>query len=220
MKLISEENFNDIEYLTEDLGEGKKTNLYITGVFMEGDKKNRNGRIYPSAILESQMNTYNRDFISKKRSLGELNHPSGPTINLDKVSHMITEMKRDGSNFIGKAKILETPMGNIARNLIESGAALGVSTRGLGTLKASGGAQVVQEDFVLNTVDIVAQPSAHGAWVNGIMENVEWVYDPTSGEVTKITQVAEEIKEEFQKKSPSEEEILESFERYLDAMRG
>lgn len=220
MKLITEQNFDEITYLKEDLGEGKTPNLFIEGVFMQADKKNRNGRIYPSSILENQMKSFVENFVNKNRALGELNHPAGPTINLDKVSHIITEMHKDGTDFYGKAKIINTPMGDIARKLIESGASLGVSTRGLGTVKPSGGAMVVQEDFVLNTVDIVAQPSAHDAWVNGIMEGVEWVYDPITESVKKVEQVAEEIKEQFEKKAPNEKEILEAWYRYLKALRG
>ncbi|PCJ96753.1 MAG: primosomal protein [Hyphomicrobiales bacterium] len=213
MKLITEENF-DVKCITETLEEGKQSNLYIEGLFMQGDKPNKNGRIYPSAILEKQMNSYNENFILKNRSLGELNHPSGPTINLDKVSHMIVEMKKDGSDFYGKAKILDTPMGNIARKLIEGGASLGVSTRGLGSVKPSGGVMVVQEDFVLNTIDIVAQPSAQGAWVNGIMENVEWIYE--GSELKRM--VLEEIKEDLDKANLTEEEILENFEKFLKTL--
>jgi hypothetical protein len=213
LKLITEENF-DVKYITEELEEGKKPSLFIEGIFMQGNNKNRNGRVYPASILESQMNHYRDNFISKNRSLGELNHPSGPTINLDKVSHMIVEMRREGDDFYGKAKILNTPMGNIARNLIEDGASLGVSTRGLGSLKNSNGAMIVQEDFVLNTVDIVSQPSAHDAWVNGIMENKEWIWEGDS--LKEVT--LNEIKKELDKPALSEEEILRNFNKFLKTL--
>lgn len=213
MKLITEENF-EVNVITESLEEGRKPNLFIEGIFMQGDKKNRNGRIYPSRVLENQMNYYVENFVKKNRSLGELNHPAGPTINLDKVSHIITEMKRDGSDFYGKAKIINTPMGNIARSLIEEGASLGVSTRGLGTVKPSGGAMVVQEDFVLNTVDIVSQPSAHDAWVNGIMEGKEWVWDGDS--LHEVTM--KEIKKELDKPKLNESEILKAWNKYLNSI--
>lgn len=217
MKLMTEETFENISYITEG-SDGSQKNLFIEGIFMQGDVKNRNGRIYPSPILEKQMKFYTENYINKNRSLGELNHPSGPNINLDKVSHMITSMKREGSNFVGKAQIIDTPMGNIARKLIEAGAGLGVSTRGLGTVKQSGGAMVVQEDFVLNTVDIVAQPSAHDAWVNGIMENAEWVYDAETGNVKRI-QIAEEIKKEFSNtKNITEEQIIRNFNKFLKSV--
>lgn len=213
MKLITEENF-DVKYVREELEEGKKPALFIEGPFMQGNKKNRNGRVYPASILESQMNHYIENFITKNRSLGELNHPNGPTINLDKVSHMIVEMRREGDDFYGKAKILNTPMGNIARNLIEDGAQLGVSTRGLGSLKNSNGAMVVQEDFVLNTVDIVSQPSAHDAWVNGIMENKEWIWEGDS--LKEVT--LNEIKQDLDKRNLSEEEILRNFNKFLKTL--
>ena len=217
MKLITEESF-DVQCLAEG-SEGSK-NMYITGIYMQSDKLNRNGRIYPGKILENQMNFYKENYISKNRSLGELNHPAGPTINLDKVSHMIVDMKREGNNFIGKAKLLETPMGIIARKLIEGGANLGVSTRGLGSVKESNGAMVVQEDFVLNTVDIVAQPSAHDAWVNGILEGVEWIFNPKTGNLEEqVTQVAEQIQKEFKSsKKLNEEQILRNWNKFLKAI--
>jgi hypothetical protein len=213
MKLITEQNF-DVNYIRENLEEGRKPTLWIEGIFMQGDIKNRNGRIYPATILERQMNYYVENFVSKHRSLGELNHPNGPTINLDKVSHMITEMRRDGSDFYGKAKILDTPMGNIARSLIDEGASLGVSTRGLGSVKQSGGAMVVQEDFVLNTVDIVSQPSAMDAWVNGIMEGVEWIWDgDTLKEVT-----LNEIKKDLDKPLLTEAQVLRNWKKFLKTL--
>ena len=213
MKLITEQNF-DVNYIRENLEEGKKPNLFIEGIFMQGDIKNRNGRIYPAKILENQMNFYVENYVSKHRSLGELNHPNGPTINLDKVSHMITAMYREGSDFYGKAKILDTPMGNIARSLIDEGASLGVSTRGLGSVKNSGGAMVVQEDFVLNTVDIVSQPSAMDAWVNGIMEGVEWIWQ--GGALKEVT--LNEIKKDLDKPLLTEAQVLRNWKKFLKTL--
>jgi hypothetical protein len=177
MKLISE-NVEEVQYITEASEDGKK-NLFIEGIFLQGGIKNKNGRIYPVSTLANEVNRYNESYISKKRAFGELNHPSGPTINLDKVSHIITELKQSGNNFVGKAKIIDTPMGNIARNIIESGGQLGVSSRGMGTLKVnSQGINEVQDDFQLATAaDIVSNPSAPEAWVNGIMEGVEFWFD-------------------------------------------
>ena len=173
MKLITETT-EDIKYLKEE--KDGKTNLFIEGVFLQSDLKNRNGRVYPREIMQREVNRYVKESINKKRAMGELGHPDGPTINLDRVSHMITSLREDGSNYIGKAKILDTPMGNIVKNLIDEGASLGVSSRGLGTLKEKNGINEVQDDFVLSTAaDIVADPSAPDAFVRGIMEHKEWV---------------------------------------------
>tara|TARA_S200000501_G_scaffold67316_2_gene58775 strand:- start:4579 stop:5232 length:654 start_codon:yes stop_codon:yes gene_type:complete len=173
MKLITEVS-EDIQYITEEVG-GKK-NLYIEGVFLQSNLKNRNGRVYPKGIMEKEVKRYTSEAIDKKRAMGELGHPDGPTLNLDRVSHMITSLKESGNNWIGKAKILDTPMGNIVKNLIDEGASLGVSSRGLGSLKERDGVNEVQEDFVLSTAaDIVADPSAPDAFVRGIMEHREWV---------------------------------------------
>ena len=173
MKLITETT-EDIKYLKEE--KDGKTNLFIEGVFLQSDLKNRNGRVYPREIMQREVNRYVKESIDKKRAMGELGHPDGPTINLDRVSHMITSLREDGSNYVGKAKILDTPMGNIVKNLIDEGASLGVSSRGLGTLKEKNGINEVQDDFVLSTAaDIVADPSAPDAFVRGIMEHKEWV---------------------------------------------
>ena len=173
MKLMTEVS-EDIQYITEEVG-GKK-NLYIEGVFLQSNLKNRNGRVYPKGIMEKEVKRYTSEAIDKKRAMGELGHPDGPTLNLDRVSHMITSLKESGNNWIGKAKILDTPMGNIVKNLIDEGASLGVSSRGLGSLKERDGVNEVQEDFVLSTAaDIVADPSAPDAFVRGIMEHREWV---------------------------------------------
>lgn len=174
MKLITEVNDN-VRYITEEK-DGKKS-LFIEGVFLQSNLKNRNGRMYPADIMEKEVQRYMTEAVENKRAFGELGHPDGPSINLDRVSHIVTELYRDGDNWMGKAKITDTPMGNIARGLIESGGQLGVSSRGLGTLKENrDGVQIVQDDFHLATAaDIVADPSAPDAFVRGIMENKEWV---------------------------------------------
>ena len=191
MKLIREE-IESVELLVEE-NEGKKT-FYIKGPFLQGDIKNRNGRIYESRVLAKEVARYNDAFISKNRALGELGHPDGPTINLDRVSHNITELYQDGSNFIGKAKILNTPMGKIASGLLGDGVTLGVSSRGMGSLVQREGANYVGEDFHLATAaDIVADPSAPDAFVQGIMEGKEWVWDNGLLKECDISQVKQTI---------------------------
>ena len=175
MKLIVE-HIEDIELLTEEK-DGKEY-TYIQGVFLQGDIKNRNGRVYPMPVLQREVTNYNENFVQKSRALGELGHPDGPTINLDRVSHKIVELYQDGSNYVGKAKLLETPMGQIAKNLLREGVQLGVSSRGVGSLESKGGSNYVRDDFMLTTAaDIVADPSAPDAFVNGIMEGKEWVWN-------------------------------------------
>ena len=175
MKLISEE-ISNAEYLVEETN-GKK-DYKIRGVFLQSDLKNRNGRVYPTDILSKEVKRYNAEFINKKRAFGELGHPDGPTVNLERVSHMITKLYPDGSNYIGEAKIMNTPYGKIVKGLIDEGAQLGVSSRGMGSLETRGGANYVKDDFYLATAaDIVADPSAPGAFVEGIMENKEWIWD-------------------------------------------
>lgn len=174
MKLIAEEVL-DVRYLVEDNGKGGK-DYFIEGIFMQAERKNRNGRVYPHTVLTKEVERYNKDYVNKNRAFGELGHPDSPTINLDRVSHMITKLYPDGNNFIGKAKILDTPNGKIVKSLLDGGASLGVSTRGVGSLKPANGFQLVQDDFHLATAaDIVADPSAPEAFVRGIMENAEWV---------------------------------------------
>lgn len=175
MKLITEMN-EDISFIVEGTENGKKK-FAIEGVFMQSDTVNRNGRVYPKAILESEVDRYSKKYVMEKRALGELNHPSGPTVNLDKVSHLITDLRMENRDVYGKAKLLETPCGLIAQNLLEAGVKLGVSSRGMGSLKENRGYKEVQKDFMLSAVDIVADPSAPNAFVNGIMEGVEWVWD-------------------------------------------
>jgi len=176
MKLITEE-IEQAEYIVEETNSGKR-NYSIKGVFMQSDVKNRNGRIYPKEILQKEVARYNREFINKSRAFGELGHPDGPTVNLERVSHMIKALYPEGSNFIGEARVLDTPYGKIVKSLIDEGARLGVSSRGMGTLANVGGANVVKDDFYLATAaDIVADPSAPDAFVEGIMEGKEWIWD-------------------------------------------
>lgn len=174
MKLITE-HIEDVEYLCEERN-GKKVPI-IEGTFMQADAKNRNGRIYPKRILEAAVDAYVKNQVSRGRAVGELNHPDSPTINLDKVSHKITELSWNGNNVVGKAEILETPMGQIVKGLMEGGVQLGVSSRGMGSLERKGQTSYVKEDFMLSTVDIVQDPSAPEAFVNGIMEGVEWIWE-------------------------------------------
>ena len=175
MKLITEQ-IEEVKFLTED-NDGKK-NHYIQGVFLQGEIKNRNGRVYPIDILEREVGRYTTENISKNRALGELGHPEGPTVNLDRASHKIESLVREGNNYIGKAKLLDTPMGQIAKSLLDEGVSLGVSSRGVGSLREMGGANYVRDDYQLATAaDIVADPSAPDAFVEGIMEGKEWVWD-------------------------------------------
>ena len=176
MKLITEV-IESLEYISEANENGEKE-FFIEGIFMQANQKNRNGRIYPTEVLQREVARYNKEYVEKNRAFGELGHPQGPTINLERVSHMIKELKQDGDNFMGKAKIMDSPYGTIVKNLIKEGASLGVSSRGMGSLKSKNGVNDVQGDFYLATAaDIVADPSAPDAFVEGIMEGVEWVYE-------------------------------------------
>jgi len=178
MKLISEFNDYGIQPVIVEENENGKKDYFIEGIFMQSEIKNRNGRIYPKEVIQKEVKRYNKEFVEQDRAFGELGHPEGPTINLDKVSHMITKLEEDGNNFVGRAKILSTPNGQIVKNLIDDGAKLGVSSRGLGSLESKGNAQYVKDDFQLATAgDIVADPSAPEAFVEGIMEGVEWVME-------------------------------------------
>ena len=193
MKLISEEVQN-AEYLVEEK-DGKK-NYKIRGVFLQSEIKNRNGRVYEKEILEKEVRRYNAEFINKKRAFGELGHPDSPTVNLERVSHMITSLYPDGTNFIGEAKIMNTPYGKIVKGLIDEGAQLGVSSRGMGSLSQRGGVNYVGRDFYLATAaDIVADPSAPDAFVEGIMENKEWVWDNGVIKAQDIEEYKEHIQE-------------------------
>ena len=193
MKLITE-TIEDVQILTEETN-GKK-DYKIKGVFMQADIKNRNGRIYPVETLAKEVRRYTKEFIEKKRAFGELGHPDGPTVNLERVSHMITSLKPEGKNFIGEAKVMDTPYGKIVKNLIDEGAVLGVSSRGMGSIQQQGGRNLVGKDFYLATAaDIVADPSAPDAFVEGIMEGKEWVWD--NGVLKSVT--VEKYKSEIEK---------------------
>jgi len=210
MKLITEA-IEEVQVVTE-ANENEPKQYFIEGIFMQGDIKNRNGRIYPSTILEKEMMRYEDQFIKTKRALGELGHPDGPQINGDRVSHLITDMKRDGSNFVGKAKILSTPMGNIVKTFIDEGVKVGVSTRGLGSVKPTKeGIMEVQNDFHLATVDIVTDPSGPNCFVNGIMENTEYFYDIVSGTWRAQQMIEEAVKEVKKTYKRTERKIDEAF---------
>jgi len=214
MKLISE-TIESVKVITEEKN-GVKT-LYISGPFLVAETKNRNGRLYKTDTLMKEVNRYNEEYVTKNRAFGELGHPDSPTINLDRVSHLITSLKQEGNQWIGKAKILETPMGKIAKSLMEGGATLGVSSRGMGSLKEVNGVNVVQDDYYLATAaDIVADPSAPGAFVQGIMENKEWVWD--NGKVREIDVNAyyEQIKNAKQKQI--DQISLKIFENFVSKL--
>lgn len=217
MKLFTE-LVEKVELITERDKSGKK-NLFIEGVFLQANIKNRNGRIYPMDVMEKEVSRYNEEVVSKSRAFGELGHPSGPTINLDRVSHIITELRKDGNNFIGKARITETPMGQIARGIMESGGQLGVSSRAMGSLKEQNGIMVVQDDLKISTAaDIVADPSAPDAFVNGIMEGVNWIFDPIKG--SWLEEKANDLVKQIHKmpKRQLEEQKLSIFENYIASL--
>lgn len=216
MKLIREQ-IESVEFLVEEDNSGKKSH-YIQGIFMQAEKVNRNGRVYPMHVLSKEVDRYNKEYITKNRAFGELSHPDTPSINLDRVSHMITKLHPDGNNFIGKAKIVDTPMGNIVKGLLESGANLGVSTRGVGSLRPHNGYQLVQDDFKLATAaDVVADPSAPDAFVQGIMENVEWFYDNGHW---RMAQASEDNKKKLRKLSQKQidEAALRLFNDYISKL--
>ena len=211
MKLISEE-IQDAEYLIEDAN-GKK-NYKIKGIFLQSDIKNRNGRVYPKEIMIKEVNRYNKEFVEKKRAFGELGHADGPTVNLERVSHMITNLQQDGSNYVGEAKIMNTPYGKIVKGLIDEGAQLGVSSRGMGSLEQRNGANYVKSDFMLATAaDIVADPSAPDAFVQGIMESKEWVWDNGRLVERDVDAWRKEIRSASRRKL--EEKKLEIFGNFL-----
>jgi len=212
MKLISE-HVESIEYITEASDDGSKS-YNIRGVFMQSDVKNRNNRMYPYSILEKEVGRYNKEYVNQKRAFGELGHPDGPTVNLERVSHMITRLYPDGKNFIGEAKIMDTPYGKIVKNLIDEGAKLGVSSRGMGSLEPRrDGLQVVKDDFYLATAaDIVADPSAPNAFVEGVMEGKEWVWD---NGIVKEVRIAEYRKELEKKTKNLEEKQLKLFADFM-----
>ena len=215
VKLISEE-VQDVEYITEEKENGKK-DYKIKGIFMQADIKNRNGRVYPMEILQKEVKRYNKQYINEKRAFGELGHPDGPTVNLERASHMITGLYPDRKNFIGEAKILSTPMGNIVKNLMDEGAKLGVSSRGMGSLDQKNGANYVRDDFYLATAaDIVADPSAPNAFVEGIMEGKEWIWDNGTLVESELIRMRERINTRVRKRQASEDALeLASFLKML-----
>ena len=217
MKLICEVQEQKLEFVTEAKEDGEKE-YFIEGIFMQANIKNRNGRVYPVKTLQKEVARYNREYVAKNRAYGELGHPQGPVINLDRVSHMIKELKQDGNNFVGRAKIMGTPMGDIVKNLMREGATLGVSSRGMGTLKNNKkGVAEVQNDFLLATAgDIVADPSAPSAFVEGILEGVEWVQVNNAWVAREIEDIQKTISNTS--KRNLEERKLEVFNRFLSRL--
>ncbi len=214
MKLITEQ-IEDVKLVTEGTGDDKK--LYIEGVFLQSELKNRNGRMYPFSVLEKEVNRYNEEYVKTKRALGELGHPDGPTVNLDRVSHRITSLKAEGNNFIGKAQILDTPMGKIAKSLLGEGVQLGVSSRGMGSIDKREDVNVVMDDFMLATAaDIVADPSAPDAFVNGIMEGKEWVWNNGILKETKVAKYQSYMNEST--RADLEERTLKVFGDFLSGL--
>ena len=216
MKLIKEV-FENNKILVEEK-DGKK-NLYLEGVFLQAEVKNRNGRMYPENVMDREVNRYIKEYVEKNRAYGELGHPDTPSINLDRVSHIITSLKKEGTNYVGRAKILETPMGNIAKGLLDGGANLGVSSRAMGSLKSGkDGVQVVQDDFMLSTAaDIVADPSAPDAYVQGIMEGKEWMYIDGKFVEKDIEEAQRSIRKASSRKL--EEAKVRAFEDFLSKIR-
>ena len=214
IKLMSESTLQDVEYITEEKEDGKK-NYKIKGVFMQADIKNRNGRVYPMETLQKEVARYNKQYIKEKRAFGELGHPDGPTVNLERASHMITDLYPDGKNFIGEAKILSTPMGEIVKTLMDEGAKLGVSSRGMGSLEQKkDGASYVRDDFYLATAaDIVSDPSAPNAFVEGIMEGKEWVWNHGALMEAELVEMKERINQRARKKKTLEESL--EFAKFL-----
>ena len=212
MKLISE-HIEDVEYITEEKDNGEKT-YKIKGVFMQSEVKNRNGRVYPFPVLEKEVTRYNKDYVNENRAFGELGHPDGPTVNLERASHMITSLKPEGKNFVGQATILKTPMGKIVENLMDAGGKLGVSSRGMGSLEQKNGANYVKDDFYLATAaDIVADPSAPNAFVEGIMEGKEWVWNNGALVEEELVRMKKRINEKVRKKYATQDAL--EFARFL-----
>ena len=217
LKLISEHIEQDTDYLIEQDEKTGNKNYKIKGIFMQADIKNRNGRIYPMEVLQKEVKRYNKEYINQKRAFGELGHPDGPTVNLERASHMITDLYPDGKNFIGEAKILSTPMGEIVKSLMDDGAKLGVSSRGMGSLDQKNGANYVRNDFYLATAaDIVADPSAPNAFVEGIMEGKEWVWNNGLIREADIAKMKENIEENHAKRNPKADAL--EFARFLQKL--
>ena len=214
MKLITEQ-IENVNVITEGKGDSKK--LYIEGVFLQSELKNRNGRMYPFSVLEKEVNRYNEEYVKTNRALGELGHPDGPTVNLDRVSHRITSLKSEGNNFIGRAQVLDTPMGKIAKSLLEEGVKLGVSSRGMGSIDKREDCNVVMDDFMLATAaDIVADPSAPDAFVNGIMEGKEWAWDNGILRETEVAKYKRYMSESTRR--DLEERTLKVFNNFLTGL--
>ena len=215
MYLITETTHRDIRFLTEATEKGENQ-YFIEGVFMQSDVKNRNGRVYPQSILTKEIERYNEEFVQQNRAMGELGHPEGPTVNLERVSHIIKDLRVEGKNVYGKAKILETPMGKIAKNLLNEGCKFGVSSRGMGSLQEKNGVNYVQDDFMLATVDIVADPSAPNAFVNGIMEGKEWIWEGGVIKERQIEKYKKLIKESTRRNL--EENAVRVFQDFLSKL--
>jgi hypothetical protein len=214
MKLITE-TIENVQVITEGNGDSKR--MYIEGVFLQSELKNRNGRVYPFEVLQREVGRYNEEYVKTKRALGELGHPDGPTVNLDRVSHRITELRAEGTNFYGKAQILDTPMGKIAKSLLDEGVQLGVSSRGMGSIDRREDVSYVMDDFMLATAaDIVADPSAPDAFVNGIMEGKEWVWDNGILKESKVAKYQKYMSESTRKNL--EERTLRVFQDFLTGL--
>jgi hypothetical protein len=217
LKLISEHIDHDTNYLIEQDEKSGEKKYKIKGIFMQADIKNRNGRMYPMEILNKEVNRYNKEYVSQNRAFGELGHPDGPTVNLERASHMITSLQPDGKNFIGEAKILSTPMGGIVKSLMDDGAKLGVSSRGMGSLDQKNGANVVRKDFYLATAaDIVADPSAPNAFVEGIMEGKEWIWNNGFIKEAEVQQIKDNIEENHRTNNSSADSL--EFARFLQKL--
>ena len=212
MKLISE-SLENVKFLKEE-DDNVKKNYKIIGVFMQGGIKNRNGRVYPVEVLQKEIQRYNEKFVDENRAYGELGHPEGPTVNLDRVSHMVTSLKQDGKDFIGEAKIMDTPMGKIVKNIMDEGGKLGVSSRGMGSLEQKNGANYVKPDFMLAAAaDIVADPSAPNAFVQGIMEGKEWIWDNGLLKEVELQEIVNDIETGVRKKIPGIQSL--AFAKFL-----
>ena len=212
-KLITEQ-VQDVEILKEEDEKSGKKNYKLKGIFLQGDIKNRNGRIYPVEVLEKEVDRYNKEFIAENRGYGELGHPEGPTVNLERVSHMVTSLKRDGKNFVGEAKVMSTPMGKIVENIMDDGGKLAVSSRGMGSLQQKNGANYVNKDFYLATAaDIVADPSAPQAFVQGIMEGKEWIWNNGILKEVDVAEIQEDIERNIRSRNANYQAL--AFAKFL-----
>jgi hypothetical protein len=216
MKLLTELTDQNVECLVESVKGGGKR-YFVEGIWASANTPNRNGRVYPGAVMESALGKYNSDYVSQKRALGELNHPQGPSINLDRASHIIENLKLEGNNVTGRAKIMSTPMGEIAKSLIDEGVKLGVSTRGLGSLEeGKDGYKHVKNDFFISAIDIVSDPSGPGCWIKGLLENTEWAFDADGN----LVEIAKELVIDVHKKKINEEKAIKEFARFIEYLKG